>query len=161
MLLGVSCTNELVEKDAKNYLHDWLKYHPDYAHIAGVQESTSLDFVQLKEIFDQAHMMKPQDTQVLMALGILNFISRNYVEASECFVLGIKEFGACMSNNMDLEQAVAAYEQALDLRPNYVRTIVNLGLAKNRLMDFKTAANCFLNALVLNPNVSHVWTYLR
>jgi hypothetical protein len=30
MLLGVSCTNELVEKDAKNYLHDWLKFHPDY-----------------------------------------------------------------------------------------------------------------------------------
>jgi hypothetical protein len=45
MLLGVSCTNELVEKDAKNYLHDWLKYHPDYSHIMGVQESTSLDFV--------------------------------------------------------------------------------------------------------------------
>ena len=38
---------------------------------------------------------------------------------------------------------------------------MNLGLAKNRLMDFKAASNCFLNALVLNPNVSHVWTYLR
>jgi Flp pilus assembly protein TadD len=116
-------------------------------------------------------MMKPSDSQVLLALGILNFIGRNYVEASECFVLGIKEnptdhsmwnkFGACMSNNMDLQQAVAAYEQALDLRPNYVRTIVNLGLAKNRLLDFKAAANCFLNALILNPNVDHVWTYLR
>jgi tetratricopeptide (TPR) repeat protein len=47
------------------------------------------------------------------------------------------------------------------LRPNYVRTIVNLGLAYNRLNDLKQAANCFLNALILNPNVSHVWTYLR
>jgi hypothetical protein len=42
-----------------------------------------------------------------------------------------------------------------------VRTIVNLGLAHNRLLDHKSAANCFLNALTLNPNVSHVWTYLR
>lgn len=42
-----------------------------------------------------------------------------------------------------------------------MRTIVNLGLAKNRLNDFKEAANCFLNALILNPNVTHVWTYLR
>ena len=47
------------------------------------------------------------------------------------------------------------------MRPNYVRTIVNLGLAHNRLLDFKSAANCFLNALVLNPNVSHLWGYLR
>jgi hypothetical protein len=47
-----------------------------------------------------------------MALGILNFIGRNYVAAGECFVLAIKEnptyhslwnkFGACMSNNLDL-----------------------------------------------------------
>jgi hypothetical protein len=39
--------------------------------------------------------------------------------------------------------------------------MVNLGLAHNRLNDLKSAANCFLNVLVLNPNVSHVWTYLR
>lgn len=112
MLLGVSCTNELVERDAKNYLHDWLKYHPDFQSIAGVSDAESLDFVQLKALFDQAHMIKPTDTQVLMALGILNFIGRNYVQASECFVLAIKEnptdhslwnkYGACMSNNMDL-----------------------------------------------------------
>lgn len=62
---------------------------------------------------------------------------------------------------MDLKEAIVAYEQALDLRPNYVRTIVNLGLAHNRLNDYKSAANCFLNALVLNPNVSHLWGYLR
>jgi hypothetical protein len=36
MMLGVSCTNELVEKDAKNYLHEWLKYHPDYQGMAGI-----------------------------------------------------------------------------------------------------------------------------
>jgi Flp pilus assembly protein TadD len=93
------------------------------------------------------------------------------VQASECFVLGIKEnptdhslwnkFGACCSNNLDLQQACQAYEQALDLRPNYVRTIINYGLAKNRLCDYKQAASSFLSALALNPNISHVWTYLR
>lgn len=112
MLLGVSCTNELVERDAKNYLHDWLKLHPDYSNLPGVMQFENPDFLQLKEIFDQAHIKAPKDNQVLMALGILNFIGRNYVEASECFVLGIQQnptdhsmwnkFGACMSNNMDL-----------------------------------------------------------
>jgi Flp pilus assembly protein TadD len=106
-----------------------------------------------------------------MALGILNFIERDYMAAGQTFVEAIKEnptdhtlwnkYGACMSNNMDIKRAIEAYEQALDLRPNYVRTIVNLGLAHNRLMDHKSAANCFLNALIFNPNVSHVWTYLR
>jgi peroxin-5 len=106
-----------------------------------------------------------------MALGILNFIERNYEGASNCFAAAIREnptdhtlwnkFGACMSNNMCIPQAIEAYQQALDLRPNYVRTMVNLGLAHNRLNDLKSAVNCFLNVLVLNPNVSHVWTYLR
>jgi hypothetical protein len=36
MMLGVSCTNELVERDAKSYLHEWLKYHPDFQGISGV-----------------------------------------------------------------------------------------------------------------------------
>jgi hypothetical protein len=36
MMLGVSCTNELVEKDAKNYLHEWLKYHPDFQGMPGI-----------------------------------------------------------------------------------------------------------------------------
>ncbi len=33
--------------------------------------------------------------------------------------------------------------------------------AYDRLEDLKSAATCFLNSLRLNPNVSHVWTYLR
>ena len=37
-----------------------------------------LDYVQIKEIFELCHKVKPQDTQVLLALGILNFIERNY-----------------------------------------------------------------------------------
>ena len=29
------------------------------------------------------------------------------------------------------------------------------------MTDYKAAANCYLNALVLNPTLKHVWTYLR
>jgi Flp pilus assembly protein TadD len=68
--------------------------------------------LQLKEAFDAAHLLKPADTQVLMALGILNFIQRDYMSAGQCFVAAIKEnptdhtlwnkFGACMSNNMNI-----------------------------------------------------------
>lgn len=36
MLLGVSCTNEMVDRDAKSYLHEWLRCHPDYQGVPGV-----------------------------------------------------------------------------------------------------------------------------
>lgn len=62
MMLGVSCTNELVERDAKSYLHDWLKLHPDYSNLPGVSLHENPDYVQLKEIFDQAHMKAPRDS---------------------------------------------------------------------------------------------------
>jgi peroxin-5 len=71
------------------------------------------------------------------------------------------KYGAALSNNLQTKEAIIAYQQALDLRQNYVRTIVNIGLAHNNLTDYKSAANCYMNALVLNPNIKHVWTYLR
>lgn len=88
-----------------------------------------------------------------------------------CFSKAIKEnptdhsiwnkYGAAMSNSMKPQEAISAYQQALDLRPNYIRTIANIGLAHNNMSDYKSASNCFLNCLILNPQVEHVWTYLR
>lgn len=46
MLLGVSCTNELVERDAKFYLHEWLKHHPDFQALPKLQQD-SLNYSQL------------------------------------------------------------------------------------------------------------------
>lgn len=43
MLLGVSCTNELVERDAKFYLHEWLKNHPDFQSLPQLKQDT-LDY---------------------------------------------------------------------------------------------------------------------
>jgi hypothetical protein len=59
MMLGVSSTNEMVERDAKSYLHEWLKYHPDFSMLPGVQGDDNLDLQQIKGIFEGAHMMKP------------------------------------------------------------------------------------------------------
>ena len=58
-------------------------------------------------------------------------------------------------------QAIAAYKQALDLRPNYVRTLVNIGLANNNQVEYMQGAECFLNALILNPKATHIWNYVR
>lgn len=40
LCLGISCTNELEQKDAINHLFHWLKYHPDFNHlVAAIPES--------------------------------------------------------------------------------------------------------------------------
>ena len=62
---------------------------------------------------------------------------------------------------MKSNEAILAYKQALDLRPNYVRTLVNLGLALGNQGQQIPAIEAFLNALLLNPKADHVWSYVR
>ena len=52
-------------------------------------------------------------------------------------------------------QAIDAYIQALELKPNYVRALANLGIAYSNQEHFAEAATCYLKALSLNPEVSH------
>ena len=53
------------------------------------------------------------------------------------------------------------YQQALELRPNYVRTIANIGLGYNSIGRYEEAMPYFLNALVLNPSAKGIWKYFR
>ena len=71
------------------------------------------------------------------------------------------KYGAALANNMKTEEASLAYKQALDLRPNYVRTLVNIGLAHNNKVEYMEGAQCFLHALCLNPKAEHIWSYFR
>lgn len=149
----------------------WLKQHPDFAEMPGVQQDRPLDFVEIKAYFDQAHASKPADSQVLLALGVLMHTQRDFGKAEEYFVGAIKEdptnhslwnkYGASLAQQLQTVKSMAAYQQALDLRPNYVRTIVNLGLAFNNNADFKAASNCFINAMILNPQAEHLRAYLH
>lgn len=43
------------------------------------------------------------------------------------------------------------YHRALDLRPNFVRVWVNLGIAHAYKGDYQEAARLYLSALRLNP----------
>jgi len=71
------------------------------------------------------------------------------------------KYGAALANSMRTEEAMNAYKIAIDLRPNYVRTLVNIGLANNNQTKFDDAIVSFLNALILNPKAEHIWGYIR
>ena len=66
-----------------------------------------------------------------------------------------------MANSLDIPSALKIYSQALDIRPNYVRTMANVGLAYKTMELYKEALPYLLNAVLLNPQASHIWGYIR
>ena len=110
LCLGISCTNELEQREAIQHLNNWLKYHPDFSQLApGAAEP---DFDTVRAGFIEAHRLQPKDTHVALALGVLSFIQRNFADAARFFEDGIREnptdhtlwnkYGAAMANNLDI-----------------------------------------------------------
>ena len=50
---------------------------------------------------------------------------------------------------------------ALNVKPNYVRVWVNLGIAHGFKGDYEEAARFYLNALSFRPDAKHIWSYLH
>lgn len=169
--LGISSTNELEQQEALRHLTSWLRYNPDFMSMPILAKEGELDLDEVEAAFNQASALKPVDTQVLTALGVLQFIRRDFDKATIYFEKAITEnpidhsvwnkYGAALANSNKTEQAREAYRQALDLRPNYVRTLVNIGLAHNNNSEYIQGTECFLNALILNPKAVHIWSYVR
>ena len=51
--------------------------------------------------------------------------------------------------------------RALEIKPNYVRALANLGISYANQSMGEPAAACFLKALELNPTTQHLWSSLR
>ena len=106
--LGISSANELESKEAIKYLSFWLKYHPDFNSISILQKNDELDLNDLEFAFNEANKLKPSDTQVLNALGVIQFIRRDFQKASVYFENAIKDnpidhtiwnkYGAALAN---------------------------------------------------------------
>ena len=183
LCLGISCTNELAQGEAISHLKNWIKYNPNYMELAtrlpeDVLPELELDLV--TSCFVDAHHMNPKDSNVALALGVLFFIKRDFHGAARYFEDGIRanpedhslwnKYGAAMANSKtfesvnyyeNLEAAIKIYNQALELRPNYVRTISNIGLAHRSAGRYAESIPYFLNALLLNPRAIHIWQYVR
>ena len=170
--LGISCTNELDEQKALEHLKSWLQNNPDYS---GIPAPEVVDREGVKGMYSMAEAINPMDADVCMAVGVLNFMSRNFEEAADAFTRAIEQrprdhslwnkLGATLANKGDSDQALAAYHKALDLKPSYVRAWVNLGIAYGNIVsttqrDYDRAARFYLCALALNPEAQHVWSYL-
>lgn len=168
MSLGISCTNEFDSDQALNYLKTWIQHHPLYSEIPVNEHSNLAEDV--LEAFHVAASINMQDPDVFQAIGVLSYLSSNYIAAEENFraALMLKEndaplwnrLGASLAKQLRVPEAFECYHKALELKPDFVRTWGNLGLAYGSAKDYLTSARFYLCALSLNPNAHHMYTPL-
>lgn len=176
LALGVSCTNELDQLPALRYLREWIENHEEHqVLVQGLDPPAPYMYEawrkQVTHLFKQAAQANPQDADVLVALGVMENINRNFSEAVKVFAEACRlrpndhtvwnKLGATLANSGKSEEAVVAYHQCLQLKPNYARSWSNLAIAHLNLGQHKDAARFYLSSLVLNPDAVHIWNFLH
>ncbi len=183
MGLAVSYTNEGYDSTAYRTLERWLsaKYptilDPKDLHPAAEMGFT--DRQQLHEkvtkLFIQAAQLSPDgehmDPDVQVGLGVLFYGAEEYDKAVDCFQSALhsselgttnqqeqihllwNRLGATLANSGRSEEAIAAYEQALSLSPNFVRARYNLGVSCININCHQEAACHFLAALDMHKSI--------
>ncbi|UKZ73216.1 hypothetical protein TrVFT333_000858 [Trichoderma virens FT-333] len=151
MGLAVSYTNEGYDSTAYRTLERWLsvKYPTilDPANLHPVADMGFTDRQQLHDkvtsLFIKAAQLSPDgehmDPDVQVGLGVLFY--------------GAEELGATLANSGRSEEAIAAYEQALSLAPNFVRARYNLGVSCININCHQEAASHFLAALDMHKTI--------
>ena len=180
MGLAISYTNEGYDSTAYRTLERWVstKYPQiisadnltppgDFGftdrHI--LHEKVTAQFIRAAQLSPDGEHMDP-DVQV--GLGVLFYGAEEYGKAVDCFEAALastesgttnephqahllwNRLGATLANSGRSEEAIAAYEQALTLNPNFVRARYNLGVSCINIGVLPQAAQHLLGALSMH-----------
>ena len=179
MGLAVSYINEGYDNTAYRTLERWLatKY-PDLVP-GPLSSPTDIGFTQrqilhdrVTRLFIKAAQRSPtgegMDPDVQVGLGVLFYGAEEYDKAVDCFGAALastesgttnqssqlhllwNRLGATLANSRRSEEAIEAYEHALQLRPNFVRARYNLGVSCINVGCFQQAAEHLLGALAMH-----------
>ena len=180
MGLAISYTNEGYDSTAYRTLERWLatKY-PQIVDPKDVTPNNDLGFTQrhllhekITNLFIRAAQLSPDgehmDPDVQVGLGVLFYGAEEYEKAVDCFEAALastesgitnepgqahllwNRLGATLANSGRSEEAIAAYEKALTLNPNFVRARYNLGVSCINIGVFPQAAQHLLGALSMH-----------
>ena len=182
MGLAVSYTNEGYESTAYRTLERWLatKYpslikEPLSADAEMGFTDRHLLHQKVTNLYIEAAQLSPSgeqmDPDVQVGLGVLFYGVEEYDKAVDCFGAALastesgvsnsssqvhllwNRLGATLANSGRSEEAIDAYEQALALRPNFVRARYNLGVSCINIGCFTEAAQNLLGALAMHKVV--------
>lgn len=163
--LAISYTNEGYERASHTTLLRWLQAtHPD-AEIpqtawSSLQDSSWYSQQQVTQAFlEYARMQHAKgivDADLQAGLGVLFYTSNQFDRAKDCFEAALSvrptdyqlwnRLGSSLSNGNNHEESLGAYQEALNLRPTYVRAISNVAVACSftPLVSSTTADSCNL-----------------
>ncbi|KAJ5425259.1 hypothetical protein N7465_000329 [Penicillium sp. CMV-2018d] len=180
MGLAVSYTNEGYDSTAYRTLERWLSHkYPTIIDPKEVSGDSDLGFTdrqllhdRVTELFIQAAQLSPSgaqmDPDVQVGLGVLFYCAEEYEKAVDCFSAALastesgstnqqeqlhllwNRLGATLANSGRSEEAIEAYEQALNINPNFVRARYNLGVSCINIGCYPEAAQHLLGALSMH-----------
>ncbi|KAI4869269.1 TPR-like protein [Hypoxylon rubiginosum] len=183
MTLAVSYTNEGYDSIAYRTLERWLSIrYPSVISPNELSSPAEIGFTERQELHDrvtklfiQAARQSPggehMDPDVQVGLGVLFYGAEEYEKAVDCFSAALassalgssnrqnqvhllwNRLGATLANSGKSEEAIAAYEKALTLRPNFVRARYNLGVSCINMSCYEEAAGHLLAALNMHKEV--------
>ena len=183
MGLAVSYTNEGYDATAYRTLERWLstKYPSIISpqDLSSAQDFGFTDRLALHEkvsaLFIRAAQLSPDgeamDPDVQVGLGVLFYGAEEYDKAVDCFQSALastesgstnqagqvhllwNRLGATLANSGRSEDAITAYERALQNNPNFVRARYNLGVSCINIGCYEEAAQHLLGALGMHAVV--------
>ncbi|OIW35591.1 tetratricopeptide [Coniochaeta ligniaria NRRL 30616] len=183
MGLAVSYTNEGYDSTAYRTLERWLSVkYPSVLSPQDLSSAADLGFTdreqlhtRVTDLFIAAAQLSPDgehmDPDVQVGLGVLFYGAEEYDKAVDCFTAALhsselgasnrrdqlhllwNRLGATLANSGRSEEAIAAYEKALSLNPNFVRARYNLGVSCINIGCHAEAAGHLLAALDMHKSV--------
>lgn len=180
MGLAISYTNEGYDTTAYRTLERWLSIkYPQIVPADALTPDTELGFTdrqhlheKVTALFIRAAQLSPHgeamDPDVQVGLGVLFYGAEQHTKAVDCFEAALasteagssnhptqahllwNRLGATLANSGRSEEAIAAYEKALRLNPNFVRARYNLGVSCINIGCFEEAAQHLLGALSMH-----------
>ncbi|EPE06174.1 peroxisomal targeting signal receptor [Ophiostoma piceae UAMH 11346] len=183
MALAVSYTNEGYDTTAYRTLERWLSAkYPQVLPPAELSNAAEVGFTDRQQLHDritqkfiEAAQLSPDgehmDPDVQVGLGVLFYGGEDFDKAVDCFHAGLysseqgtsnqrsqvhllwNRLGATLANSGRSEEAIAAYEKALSMHPNFVRARYNLGVSCINMGCYDEAASHLLAALSMHKDV--------
>lgn len=180
MGLAISYTNEGYDSTAYRTLERWLSTkYPQIISPDDLAPDSELGFTdrhllhdKVTSLFIRAAQLSPDgehmDPDVQVGLGVLFYGAEEYSKAVDCFEAALastesgmtngphqahllwNRLGATLANSGRSEEAIAAYEKALTLNPNFVRARYNLGVSCINIGVYPQAAQHLLGALSMH-----------
>ena len=180
MGLAISYTNEGYDSTAYRTLERWLSVkYPEIISPQDLTPETEFGFAdrqllhdRVTSLFIRAAQLSPRgnqmDPDVQVGLGVLFYGAEDHGKAVDCFEAALastesgtsnrpdqahllwNRLGATLANSGRSEEAIAAYEKALMLKPNFVRARYNLGVSCINIGCFDEAAQHLLGALSMH-----------